>query len=70
VAIAHAPRCPKYIFNKNSTEFLYFSAQNPAGETYSGHSGVRSAPPLTQEECPLQDKFLATPAYELDVTFA
>jgi len=32
-----------------------FSAKDLAGKGYSGHSGV-SAP---QEECPLQDKFLA-----------
>jgi len=51
----------KYIFNKKVTPNFYFSAQKPARETYSGHSWGQECP---QEDCPLQDKFQATPMFK------
>ena len=59
-AITPPKMSKKYIFNeKVDAPNFYFSAQKPAREAYNDHSWVRSAPP--QEECPLQDKFLAMP---------
>jgi len=53
---------PKNAFlTKKCAKFLSSSAQNPALEAYSGHSRARSAPMRYDEECPLQDKFLAVP---------
>ena len=57
------PKMPKMctsLTKKVVAPNFYFSARKPAREAYSGHLWVRSEPP-PQEECPLQDKFLAVP---------